>query len=114
MTLVEFLHALALTESGDNPDAPLGDHGRALGRWQVHPDWVDWASKHYGLWAKVNETWDDRVRGLVSQFFLQHCPFHEPHIIAMAFHLGHFASPDDDGWDEEYARRFREHAAKKV
>lgn len=35
-TFEQWSTALAYTESNNNPNAPLGDDGRAIGRWQMH------------------------------------------------------------------------------
>lgn len=37
MTAQEFAHAIAIVESSDRSNPPLGDDGRALGRYQMHP-----------------------------------------------------------------------------
>ena len=59
MTTREWMNCLAKTESGDDPNAPLGDHGRAFGRWQVYPDWLWGWTNHYGTAPRLGETWDE-------------------------------------------------------
>ena len=106
MPAINFVRALALTESSDNPNAPLGDHGCAQGRWQAHPDWVDTWSKHYNIWARVNESWDSRIQRLVEAFADDHLRLYLPVEVAMYFHLGHLSHPTDTDWDADYAKRF--------
>ena len=106
-TVDSFLHALALTESDDNPNAPLGDHGRALGRWQVHPDWLDEWSTHYRLTPVLSETWDSYIARVVGSFYCDHAPRGFSDVqVAMHFHLGHPALEGSADWDKQYADRF--------
>lgn len=100
------IEALALTESMNSPNAALGDDGRAMGRWQVHPDWVDTWSKHYDIWARENETWDSRIERLVNAFIEDHRQFMSLVAVAMYFHLGHRAISTDKDWDADYAKKF--------
>ena len=106
MTPSQFAAALAGTESNDNVNAPLGDHGCAMGRFQAHPDWVDTWSKHYDLWARDDETWDSRIERLVEAFADDHLQWLSAVEVAMYFHLGHRAIPTDKDWDAAYAKRF--------
>jgi hypothetical protein len=102
-----FLHKLALTESTDNPDAPLGDDGRALGRYQVHPDWLDCWSKHYQLPCALSETWDSWVARIVGAFYRDHSARGYSDVeVAMYYHLGHPALASTADWDAKYAKRF--------
>lgn len=105
MTLEKFLHTLAMTESNNNADVELGDGGRALGRFQVHPDWVFTQSKKFKKEPNLNETWDSFITRLVSAFFNQF-QLLRPVYIAMHFHLGHASFEWSDDWDKEYAARF--------
>ena len=86
----DFAHAIAIVESGDNPNAPLGDHGRALGRYQMHPDFMwDWC-KRLNIHPELNETWDSFQYRLI----LRHYSFYSGQGLtdvqcAMSFHEGH-------------------------
>lgn len=110
-TVEQFLDALAMTESGQNAKA-WGDNGRAVGRYQVHPDWLwSWA-KHYSLQPKVNETWDDFITRVVYIFALDHLSKAEAVRVAMYFHLGHPSLPTSGDWDADYANRFSQYIPK--
>ena len=106
MPAINFVRALALTESSDNPNAPLGDHGCALGRWQVHPDWLFGWAAHYHLSPHLNETWDSFAGRVVSAFADDHLRLYLPVEVCMYFHLGHRSHPTDTDWDKAYADRF--------
>ena len=68
VTVDQFLKALAVTESADDPEA-WGDAGRAMGRWQVHPDRL-WQESHLGLvFPKLGETWDQLVARVLRTIF---------------------------------------------
>jgi hypothetical protein len=114
MTVSQFLAVLAHTESKSNPNAPLGDDGRALGRWQVHPDWVWSTARRFSLQPLLNESWDRFVERLVTAFYKEHSQYLSDIEVAMFFHLGHLESPDQSGWDKGYAERFEEYAKKLV
>ena len=105
LTPEQFARALALTESNDNPEA-WGDAGRAMGRWQVHPDWVWTWAKHYGLEPPLNATWDSFVRSVVAAFANDHLRNMLPDGVAMYFHLGHPNGLERGDWDDDYAQRF--------
>jgi hypothetical protein len=107
----DFLVCLGKTESHDNPNAPLGDAGRALGRFQVHPDWVHTQEVAFGLQPIVNETWDSFITRLVTAFFNRHVKDMDEIEVAMYFHLGHHTLPTDADWDAHYAERFQTFAA---
>jgi len=106
LKIQDFLHCLAMTESNDDPDAPLRDGGRALGRFQIHPDAMDTMEKRFGIRPALNETWDSFLTRLVTAFV----GFYQGQMsdieVAMYFHLGHHARPTDDDWDKEYQQRF--------
>ena len=105
LTPEQFVRALALTESNDNPEA-WGDAGRAMGRWQVHPDWVwTWANK-YALEPALNETWDSFIHRLVTAFANEHLSIGNSTQVAMHFHLGHRSNSLAFDWDADYAQRF--------
>ncbi len=111
MTTEQFLTCLAKTESNDNPNAPLGDHGRALGRFQTHPDWVWTQCKRFGIQPTLNETWDSFITRLVIAFFEHYIQTMDEMEVAMYFHLGHHTKPTDADWDSGYAERFQGFAA---
>lgn len=106
MTPANFAHAIAIVESNDNPNAPLGDAGRALGRYQVHPDWVWTQCRRFTLAPFLNETWDAFIVRLVQAFYVGYSGTMPDVEVAMYFHLGHHAHPSDGDWDQEYASRF--------
>lgn len=107
MSPQQFAHAIAIVESNDNPNAPLGDAGRALGRWQWHPDAVwGWAVR-LSVVPTLNETWDS----FLYRLLLRHYVFHSQQGLtdvqcAMAFHEGHIVKEGDVDWDTGYAARF--------
>jgi hypothetical protein len=106
LTVEEWIDALGKTESNSAPNAPLGDGGRAMGRWQVHPDWLwGWAS-HYGILPKLSETWDEFVRRILERFAYDHLGWLGDVRSAMYFHIGHIAKETDPSWDKDYAKRF--------
>ena len=102
----QFTTALGLTESDGNPNAPLGDDGRAVGRFQAHPDWQWTWAKHYNLAPNLDEKWDSWIERLVMAFAADHLKYMTPEKVAMYFHLGHMSAPIDKGWDADYAARF--------
>lgn len=107
MDFATFVHKLAVTESGDNPNIKLGDEGRALGRWQCHPDRA-WDEAHrYGIAPHLGETWDSFIhRVLAAMYEARTKQGHSPTVIAMYWHVGHFTMPGDGDWDHDYAARF--------
>jgi hypothetical protein len=114
MNTQDFLWCLGKTESKDNPNAPLGDHGRALGRFQVHPDWVDTQEKRFGIRPALNETWDSFATRLVIAFFEHYSQSMTDIEVAMYFHMGHRVVSTDNDWDAGYAERFQVYAAEKT
>lgn len=106
ITPEQFVRALALTESDDNPQA-WGDAGRAVGRFQVHPDWVWTWAKHYGISPVVGDTWDSFVSRIVTAFANDHLRYMKLTEVAMYFHLGHYGNPSEYDWDDAYAKRFQ-------
>ena len=105
VTVDQFLKALAVTESADDPEA-WGDAGRAMGRWQIHPDRF-WHECQLGkIFPKLGETWDQvvaRILRAIAGFYLEKVT---PAEIAMYWHLGHWVLPTDSTWDQKYASRF--------
>ena len=111
MNTKDFLFCLGKTESNDDPDIHLGDGGRALGRFQVHPDWVWTQCRRFGIQPALNETWDSFVTRLVTAFFDFYGGQMQDIEVAMYFHLGHRTLPTDNDWDVGYAERFQVFAA---
>jgi hypothetical protein len=96
--------ALALTESNDNPHA-WGDNGKACGRWQMHPDFVDgWLPTN----ENVAESWDDLFHDTLLNFYNNRIQAGvEPHKVAMEFHLSRHAvaeGKDDPGYAARFAK----------
>lgn len=111
MNIKDFLYCLGRTESNDNPSSPLGDGGRAAGRFQIHPDWMDTQTKRFGIRPQLNETWDSYFTRLVTAFWEFYSGQMTDIEVAMYFHLGHRTLPTADDWDKEYAERFQVFAA---
>lgn len=104
-TVDQFLKALAVVESSDNPEA-WGDGGRAMGRWQVHPDRL-WSEMHaLTITPKLGETWDQLVARVLRAMFAKYSDSMDAFIIAMYWHLGHFTNRTAPDWDAKYAARF--------
>ena len=104
-TVDQFLKALAVVESSDDPEA-WGDDGRAMGRWQVHPDRLFHEVSHNLIFTKVGESWDQlvaRVLRTIWDFYAYRVSQGE---IAMYWHVGHWCKPGDSTWDAKYAARF--------
>lgn len=99
----KFAHALALTESHDNPQA-WGDQGLAVGRWQMHPAFVD------NYWPDdigVDWSWDHLCRAALLRFYsTRFQPGRTLEQVVMEFHLGVHAVAEGD-WDAVYAARFQ-------
>lgn len=105
VTVDQFLKALALVESSDDPEA-WGDGGRAMGRWQVHPDRL-WGEMHAHLISpKLGETWDQLVARVLRARFDSATSMNQPVVIAMFWHLGHWQQPGVGDWDRSYADKF--------
>lgn len=100
----KWMWSLAMTESHNNPDSRLGDHGRAFGRWQVHPDWVWTYSRGNSIVPRLGETWDSFIERILSAFYDKYNL--NPSEKAMMFHLGHRSSVLAVDWDHDYATRF--------
>lgn len=97
-----FAHALALTESHDNPQA-FGDDGLAYGRWQMHPAFVDdWWPDDIG----VDWSWDHLFRAALLRFYSTRSAAGVPlQKVVMEFHLGVHAVAAGE-WDTKYGLRF--------
>jgi hypothetical protein len=99
--------ALAIVESGDNPDVGLGDDGRAAGRWQQHPSFYEqWSTP---IPHGTEPTWDERFAAALRNFYDAAVRFGVDDVdAACGFHLtgqprSGSAASDTDG----YAARFR-------
>jgi len=104
-TVDQFLKALAVVESSDDPEA-WGDAGRAMGRWQIHPDRL-WSECHrLQIVPKLGETWDQ----LVARILRAECQISLDNmgavVLAMWWHLGHWQTEGTGDWDAKYAARF--------
>lgn len=99
-------HALALTESGDDPNAPLGDGGRAAGRWQQHPTFYErWAPK---IAFGTEPTWDEQFAAALRAFYAQAVARDVDDVdAACGFNLHGAPVPGSAALDPEYAARFR-------
>lgn len=104
-TVDQFLKALAVVESGDNPEA-WGDTGQAMGRWQVHPSRL-WSEMHaHTIAPLVNETWDQLVARVLRVLFADPRYAVDPVEVAMYWHVGHWCADNNPDWDAKYAARF--------
>lgn len=101
----QFLKALAVTESADDPEA-WGDAGRAMGRWQVHPDRLWSEARLRELEPHLGETWDQFVACVLRAVFAKFIGFGRADVVAMYWHVGHLVHPTDPDWDQKYAERF--------
>lgn len=104
-TVDQFLKALAIVESRDNPEA-WGDTGRAMGRWQVHPDALWTHAEKYLIAPKLGETWDQLVARVVRAIYANRSEIELDDEVAMYWHLGHPSTPASKDWDAKYAVRF--------
>jgi len=105
-TVDQFMGALAVVESSNN-DHAWGDDGRALGRWQVHPDRL-WSEMHrHTITPQLGETWDHLVWRVLLAIFFEFTGKYCAVWIAMYWHVGHMCAATDDDWDLRYAARFR-------
>jgi hypothetical protein len=112
MTTVDiFLDAIAQVESSDNPEA-WGDGGRAMGRYQVHPDRLWFEAKKWRVEPQLGATWDAFTALVLSLIFEANVEVFEPREIAMYWHLGHWAKPGVNGWDRAYEQKFNDALAR--
>jgi hypothetical protein len=107
-----FVSILADVESSNNP-SEIGDHGLARGRFQWHYDaWSIWVRRGGGTLV-AGMTWDALDTLAVRAFHriaLQMKPELTDEAIMMAYHLHGFH--DFHGYDQGYAERWRECAAR--
>ena len=106
MTTQQFATVVGIVESNGDPNSPLGDHGRALGRFQIHPDemWA-WANR-LALAPELGETWDSFIERIVEGFYTFHTARLAPIEVAMTWHIGHITKEGDPDWDASYAAKF--------
>lgn len=100
---VKFAAALGATESTDNPHA-WGDEGLAVGRWQMHPAFVD--DYYPDDVIEVHDSWNTFFRKVLLQFVTRReAAGSDVMRAAMEFHLGVEAVRIGQ-WDAQYADRF--------
>ena len=104
-TADQFLKALAVVESNDDPES-WGDGGQAMGRWQVHPGRLFDELARNDIHPSNAETWDQLVARVLRAMFAKHGPDHSADEIAMYWHLGHWQGSAPTDWDAKYAARF--------
>lgn len=104
-TVEQFLKALAVVESKDDPEA-WGDAGRAMGRWQVHLSklWV-YATAYY-LSPGIEETLDQFVASILRCMFVDYSNTLSPVEIAMLWHVRYLVKAGGKDWDLKYEARF--------
>ena len=107
MTPSNFATAIAIVESGNRSNPPMGDDGRAIGRYQMHPDWVmEWAVR-LKLFPLLGETWDSFFTRLIQGYYTYHIGQGLTALeAAVSFHVGHICHEGDDTWDAQYAKDF--------
>ena len=108
MTAQEFAHAIAIIESGDRSNPPMGDDGRARGRYQVHPDFYEEWMTRLNLHAQLGETWDGLDSRIVQGYFTFRTGMGlTPVQAAVSYHRGHICREGDSDWlADDYAARF--------
>ena len=113
MTPQQFSAVIGYIESGGNYQR-WGDAGRAMGRFQMHPDemWT-WAHR-LTIAPELNETWDSFIERLVEAFYSFHLATLAPVEVAMTYHEGHVVKEGDPSWDAQYAQKFNAAAAGLV
>lgn len=87
-TYAEYVRALAIIESGENPNL-IGDNGRAWGLLQQHPAFfVEYYGRAKGFPASPNHTWIEAQIVAAASFFaieLSHLPLD---LAVQAYNLG--------------------------
>lgn len=107
LTFEQFAQALALTESNDNPNAPLGDDGRAAGRWQMHPSFYEeWTTP---IPHGTEPSWDTQFRNALFRFYMRAVRNGiDDADAACGFNLSGQPEPGMAARDPVYAQRFNE------
>ena len=108
MTPEAFSTAIAIVESGNRSNPPLGDDGRARGRYQLHPDFYDeWKTK-LNIQVILGETWDSMDTRIVQGYFTLRMGQGMTAVqAAVSFHRGHPCREGDSDWlADDYASRF--------
>lgn len=105
ITVDQFLKALAIVESSDNPEA-WGDAGRAMGRWQIHPERFWYECRVRSLLPIRGETWDQVTARILLAIWSFYFNENAPEEIAMYWHLGHWTDATKPDWDAKYAVKF--------
>lgn len=97
-----FAAALALTES-DNDQKAWGDQGLAMGRWQMHPAFIDeWWPDGIG----VDWSWDHLFHAALLRFYTtKYVQGVTLSRVVMEFHLG-VQAVEEGRWDKPYWNRF--------
>lgn len=110
VTAEEVVQALAIVESGSNPDVVLGDGGYAMGRWQIHPIWLaemldaEWRGGNGRPWMLLRGSWDAAFRCILGRWVQARLTDSmEPLSVALWFHTGQRGVRDNP-----YAERFSE------
>lgn len=119
MTPEQFLYCLGMTETVSHAEA-WGDYDttnlpQAMGRWQFHPARLyELATKH-NIPPTTKDSWDSWARKVeTAEFVARTAEGHEPILIAMDHHKGHWCEPTDKDWDAHYAKRFQAYANKEL
>jgi hypothetical protein len=100
-----FAAALALTES-DNDQKAWGDQGLAMGRWQMHPAFVDqwWPTN-----IEVDWSWDHLFHAALLRFYTaRYVQGVTLETVVMEFHLG-VQAVKEGRRDATYLARFGKH-----
>lgn len=127
VTVEQFLRALAVVESSDNPEA-WGDHvvqadecarlgidpdspkapklAQAMGRWQVHPDRLVFEAKRLDLWPTLGETYDHWVERILREIWADVTASTPEVETAMYWHKQLTITDADPRWDAKYAAKF--------
>jgi hypothetical protein len=113
MTPSQWALAVAICESGNNPNVGLGDDSCAFGAFQMHPEFLwEWAVK-----LRIAPMLGETLYSWQSRIAVNYCIYHLAQglsyvAIAVTYHLGHIAQPTDPDWnDENYPERFERAAA---
>ena len=111
LSFEDFDHALSLTESGDNPNAPLGDGGRAAFRRQMHPVFYEDPRWAVPIPHGTDPTWDETCEWRLRRFW-EWAVAHDIDDLdaACGFNLHGAPIAGSAAQDPAYAERFRKAA----